>query len=169
MFHDRYPEYHALMDAVSRRDVAGVRAMLSKGTKPNVYPPSNFSEDDQAPINAAADTGDTTITGMLLDAGADIETSDPWGGPPLNVAARDDDVDMLKFLISRGAKVNDLGKDGSSALYGAAVEGKMSAVKYLLAQGANPRTRVGGNTALEAARTLGQGATAAILEQAQED
>jgi ankyrin repeat protein len=164
---DHYPGYHHLMDAIYRKDVDAVRSLLASGIDPNNYPPPNWREDDIAPINSAADSGSTTIVGLLLSAGADIQATDPWGGPPLEVASRNGDIEMLSYLLDKGAKVNDLGTEGSSALYGAAVEGEASAVSFLLSKGANPYTRCGDLVALTSARDLGKATTAQLLEEAQ--
>ena len=161
---DRYAGYHQLLNAIEKGDAAAVDALLASGVDPNRFPPPNIREDDQAPINAAAGTGNTKIVGLLINKGVDLQTTDSWGGPPMDVAARNDDVPMIAYLISRGAKVNDLGAHGSSALYGAAVSGNSHALRYLLSEGANPKTDMGGNSALDASRSLGKNECARLLE-----
>lgn len=162
---DKYPRYHQLIRAIDAGPNA-VRTVLASGANPNNYPPPSSDEDDMAPINAGVESGNVQIVGLLLDAGADIEAVDPWGGPPLNLAARNGDLTMMKYLIKRGAKINDMGHDGSSSLYGSAVTGKIDALKYLLSCGADPNSRIYGESALQAAKDLNQQRSVKILEHA---
>ena len=60
---------------------------------------------------AAARSGKVDAAKLLLDAGADVNAKESWGGQSAFMwAAAQSQADMVKFLASQGADLNDHGK-----------------------------------------------------------
>src|SRR5438128_734071 len=105
-----------------------------------------------------ARSGKVEAARRLLDAGADINGKEDWGGQSaLMWAAAESQADMVKFLASRGADVNargvirqwerkviteprpkDLNKGGFTPLLYAAREGCVECARHLIAAGGDP-------------------------------
>jgi len=127
--------------------------LIKAGADPNFRTP-----DGETPIMAAARSGKVDAAKALLDAGADINAKETWGGQSaLMWAAAQSQADMVKFLASKGANLNDhgkvnqwerktiqeprpkdLNKGGFTALHYAAREGCQACVENLLAAKADP-------------------------------
>ena len=98
-------------------------------------------------LTASAFDGTINILKMLLDAGADPNSSDGWA---LQAAAGKGHRDVVEELLKRGAKVN--AKTASpyflqgTALQAACESGKDDIVALLLRHGANPNLGAGPDT-----------------------
>jgi uncharacterized protein len=109
-------------------------------------------------LMAVARSGKLEAARRLLDAGADVNAKENWGGQSAIMwAAAQSQVEMVKFLASRGADVNargvvhqwerkviteprpkDLNKGGFTPLLYAAREGCVECARHLIAAGADP-------------------------------
>ena len=161
----RYPKYEALINAIVLRDLNGMERCLRSGTNPNEFPVDERSlayENDVSPLDAAIQTRDTQIVGLLLKYHADPNLGDGWMYNPLAGAVSNDDVNMMKFLVRNGAKVND-DATGSWALYRAAMDGKIKSVEYLLLVGADPNTILSGQDSLVHALHIVNGSPQIII------
>jgi ankyrin repeat protein len=107
---------------------------------------------------AAARSGDVRAARLLLDAGADVNAIEDWGGQSaLMWAAAQGQVEMVGFLASRGADVDargvirqwerktlteprpkDMNKGGFTPLLYAAREGCVGCARALIEAGADP-------------------------------
>lgn len=90
-------------------------------------------------LTAAAYDGTLDMVKMLLDAGADIASSEGWA---LQTAAGEGHEDVVKELLSRGVDVNANTGDErfpqGTALQAACEAGKLDIVKLLLDSNADP-------------------------------
>jgi len=80
------------------------------------------------------------IFDLLIQRGADVNTTDKWGWTPLYwVVNNGVGLDFLKILIAHGAKVNSKyqSQTGETALIAEALFGRTEAVKLLLEAGAD--------------------------------
>src|SRR6266516_457169 len=107
---------------------------------------------------AVARSGNLDAARRLVDAGADVNAKEHWGGQSaLMWAAAQGQAEMVKFLASSGADVNargvirqwerkviteprpkDMNKGGFTPLLYAAREGCVECAKHLIAAGADP-------------------------------
>ncbi len=131
-----------------RLDVA--KLVLDKGfdvkTDPNI-------------LILAADIGHSEVVNLLLERGADINsTANTLGGGPLMTAAEKGRLEVVKLLLAKGADVNEGGRMGFTPLMAASEKGQLDIVKELLDKGAdiNARSQCMGSTALSIARDYGQ-------------
>ncbi|KAJ6514285.1 ankyrin repeat-containing domain protein [Mycena vitilis] len=95
----------------------------------------------ETPLHVAAKAGNTQITNLLLDAGADPAAEwDQDEFQPLHLATMNKDLDMMKLLLDRGSPVDaSFGCDGASesALHYACAIGNLDMVRLLLERGAS--------------------------------
>ena len=109
------------------------------------------------PIYIATENGNAAIARRLLDAGADVNTTDSTADTLLMAAVRSGNRDLVQLLLERGANVNASEPElGHTALMYAVREDASAIVSLLLARGAaiEASTRVG---AKPAARPPGAG------------
>lgn len=133
-----------------------VRMLLDAGAV--VSPKSVARYQGRTPIQAAAESGQTEVVGLLLDLGADINApaSPSSGTTALQAACFQEHCDLVRLLLARGADVNgQAGRfNGYTALQGACLAGNREIVEILLENGADvdaPGSVLGGGTALHAA------------------
>src|SRR2546421_11145953 len=85
-----------------------------------------------------------------------VEALDSFGMSALHRAARDGNAEMTKDLIARRADINKRSPNGWTPLHLAARHGNSDVIRLLLAGGADPKIKVGGETALEIATKYGR-------------
>lgn len=93
-------------------------------------------------IHTAAVTGNLEALRQHIEAGADINEKDPFGGSsPLISAAVFGKTEAAKILIDAGADINFQNNDGSTALHSAAFFCNTDIVKLLLDKKADKTIR----------------------------
>ena len=95
------------------------------------------------PLYYAAMLGFSIITGLLLDAGADVNAQGGKYGNALRAASYKGHEQIVKMLLDAGADVNAQGGDYGNALYAASVRGHEQVVKTLLNAGADVNAQGG--------------------------
>lgn len=133
-------------------------ASAEVANKPNAY--------GVTPLVVACERGDVAAIRMLLDAGADANTTLTGGESALMVAARTGKPEPVKLLLAKGARLEAQDRKGQTSLMWAAAEGHTEVVQMLIAAGANVRAQVkSGFTALLFAAREGRiGAAKALLD-----
>jgi len=124
----------ALYDAVEKHDFDSAHEALARGADPNardhaqkgrvswrqalarLLHRSRESEQGDPALGIAACTGDTKLTTLLLDHGADINIKSDLGRTPLIWAAMCAEPDTVEILLRRGADVTPREKYGRTAL-----------------------------------------------------
>jgi len=104
-----------------------------------------------ASLHEAAMVGDVQVLRRLIDAGADLNAREAWGGSsPLITAATFGHAEVASELIAAGADLDQQNNDGSTALITAAFFCRTEIVEMLLAAGADESIRGNdGSTALD--------------------
>lgn len=112
----------------------------------------------------AAGRGDAEAVQRLLDAGVDVNATDPDGWTALMFAAHRGDNEVVTLLLDAGAEVNTESQDGSTPLMAAALSGHLDVVEVLINAGANVSvTNKIGVTALAIAQQDGHTEIAKLL------
>src|SRR6266498_2675394 len=83
--------------AINRGDLAGVKSLLKRGADPNARNGLEFT-----PLYLAAASGQTEVAEALLQAGAKLEATSPYG-TALTFAALGGSAPAVKLLLARGA------------------------------------------------------------------
>ncbi|MFC6092804.1 ankyrin repeat domain-containing protein [Saccharothrix sp. BKS2] len=91
-----------LLNAVRRDDVAEVRGLLRNGVDLN-----SRGSDGLTPLMIAAGKGNAGLVRLLVDAGADVYTTDSAaGGTALHKAVQGGDLETVKALVEAGAFID---------------------------------------------------------------
>ena len=133
-------------DAAQRKDIAALRAMVSK--RVNINAPQ---ADGTTALHWATHWNDVEAVQILLKAGANPSTTNRFGASPLSEAAISGHAPLVKALLDAGADAKTLSTpDGETVLMSAARSGNVDAVRMLLDRGAdvNGREKYKGQTAL---------------------
>ncbi|HJT87000.1 MAG TPA: ankyrin repeat domain-containing protein [Bryobacteraceae bacterium] len=179
----------ALMFAAAENHAEAVKALVAHGAEVNArsaaleYPKDRFGLEgvvtilphgSWTPLMYAARQGARAAAAALIDAGADLNLTDPDGTSALVFAILNGHYDTAALLVEKGANPNIADTAGMAALY-AAVDmntlgeiygrpsrpstSKLSALglmQALLAHGANPNAQLKSPT-LQRAHTPGEG------------
>ena len=122
-----------LILASMRSDVKGARRLLSLGLV------DVNTEIWYTPLHYAARNGNTELARLLLDKGANPNSS--CVPTPLEMAAKHGHTDLVRLLMDRGADPNITDEDGTTLLHLAAKSGCTSLVKLLIERGVDPNIR----------------------------
>lgn len=127
-----------LMEAVEAEDAAEVARLLEGGANPDV-------EDGRgnAALARAARDGQLEIVQLLLDAGADVNSTGTYGlgtdDAAIELAANYGHLAIVELLIAHGADVNQEDSEyGVTAIGAAAWYNHDEVVRLLLEKGADP-------------------------------
>jgi ankyrin repeat protein len=165
--HDALP---ALMEAIRKDDLAGVRASL--GEKPDLEPVCAENEVCK-PLAYAAELGDLEIIKLLLDSGADPNGKN--GADDTAFMAADDAFSLAgksrpeiravqEYLLLNGTDPNQANSLGNTAFMCIAAAGDTEMMKTALDHGADVNHQnADGWTPLMAAAQFGQNRTALWL------
>lgn len=96
--------------------VAIIKTLLLAGADVNF-----IGGDRYVPLNEAAESGNSQIVRLLLEAGAKVEIYDVFGKQALHRAVRceEDMEDILSILLAHGADINSPSLDGERVLFDA--------------------------------------------------
>jgi uncharacterized protein len=99
---ERKAESQRLMAAVTRGDVDEVRRLIAAGVEIDErFPIVNGFNDAHTPLLVAARDGHTEIARLLLEAGADVNATEPtFGAVPLHKAVYNGHVDLTRMIAA---------------------------------------------------------------------
>ena len=153
----------ALMWAVAQRHPGVVRVLLAHGadlrarsavrtevvkTTPEPWNPEYVTEIRQGgytPLLFAARVGDLASAELLVEAGADVNDTAPYGTSATVVAAHSGHGAVAAYLLAQGADPNAAGA-GYTALHAAILHKDAALVRALLDHGADPDAPVRSST-----------------------
>ena len=93
-----------------------------------------FSDyDKRTALHVAASEGHTDLVVLLMNAGANPNRSDRWGGSPLDDAQRHGHPEVAKVLRERGGRLGS--RDHGAALIEAACQNDLEAASFLILDG----------------------------------
>ena len=143
--------------------------------------------DGRTPLHAAVLASQLPAIQMLLERGADIESRDVHGRTALHLvvgsgvnstksqvespytsrsSSTPAHILILAHLLENNASTSSRESDGCTALHIAAFEGDVQAVVVLLDHGADPDLkRIGGHTAADLAKRVGQTEVVRVFEE----
>ena len=87
------------------------------------------------PLHIAAGIGDTAITEMLIEKGADVNAANNEGDRPLHLASEAGHLTTVQCLLDHGAELGSSGWGGGSPLHAAAEGGDGGVVQALVGRG----------------------------------
>jgi ankyrin repeat protein len=140
----------SLLEASMHGDYDVASEALRHGADPNAV------LDGHTPLCWASQEGHTDVVRLLLDAGAEVNFSDPLGFTPLFKSIGDPHLDTAELLLLRGADVDHRcrSSEGCTVLHIAAAFGRLECISLLLLYGAkrsalNDRDQTPYHTAIE--------------------
>ena len=153
----------ALYVAVAAGNWAIVRELLRHASLA-----SQETDQQERPLRMASHRDAVEIMRLLIDAGADVNWTNPNdGATALHAASIDGEADAAQILIQSGARLDSRTIDGFAPLHCAAQEGHLDTVQILLAAGAPVNAvSASGHTALHSAAQGGHAAAVKALIEA---
>ena len=120
-----------------------------------------------AALFSASEKGDSAAIRQALNAGINVNSTDPDGWTPLMVAASGGNLDAVEMLLKAGAAINVASQKGQTPLMAAVLSGNAQLVKLLLDQGADASAvTTTGMTALDVAKRAGKKSLIDLLAKA---
>src|SRR5687768_6045069 len=114
-----------LADAIEKRDIAAVRALIGDSDVNAVQP------DGMTALHWAARHDDLNTAKALIAAKANPKAENRYGVTPLALACTNGSAEMITLLLDAGADPNAAQRGGETPLMTAARTGKIGAVKAL--------------------------------------
>ena len=122
---------------ISNNDFEGVKAIVEENPEVVDY----HDEDGFSPLHVAAAQENEKTVMFLLNNGADVNTSGPYGVTALDKASETGHLIIVKLLLDMGATMEGGSSDRDSALHSAALYGHKDIVKLLLDRGIDVNVR----------------------------
>ncbi len=94
-------------------------------------------EELNSKLKQAMFNHDYTQARLLVDQGADPNTTNGWGAPFIYWCAEKGKTDLIDIALEKGADINGTNKSGETALHRAAYVGKAEVIDHLVDRGAD--------------------------------
>jgi Carboxypeptidase regulatory-like domain/Ankyrin repeats (many copies) len=138
-----------LVNAAARDELGKVKELLAAGMDVNIVD----ADTDTTALMEAVDNGNQEMVIVLLNAGADVNTKNKYGGTALLMLREQTTDEIVRTLITAGAKVNSKDEEGNTPLMIAASLGNAPVLQALLEAGAkvNAKNKDGETALMKAA------------------
>lgn len=147
------PRHVSPLHYAARLGFTELASCLIHGEKHHVNAKAPFG---RTALEIAGNAGNLRLSKILLDAGADISTSNHTGSTPLIEASYHGAYDIIELLLDRGADCENTSNYNWTALHVASFYGHLDVVALLLGRGANVTVaNDGGWTPLNVASSCG--------------
>ncbi len=121
-----------LYEAVEAGRVSSVRIFLNRGADVN----DGYYRDGGTLLMRAAEKGDTSIAGLLINHGAKINSADDIRLTALDCAVLNNRLAMVKFLLKNGASLNPVNRSSPPLVVAADID-HVKIMRMLLKAGAH--------------------------------
>ncbi|MGL5263329.1 MAG: ankyrin repeat domain-containing protein [Candidatus Rhabdochlamydia sp.] len=112
-------------------DAQPIRDLLARSISPNFY------HSGQLPLVIACQYSTTEVVRLLIEGGADVNTSDRMGISPFAAACMKGNFEMVQLLRSQIADIDVADPKGMTPLIFAAASGHREIVEFLIGEGAD--------------------------------
>jgi ankyrin repeat protein len=154
-----------LADAIEKSNRSAIRTLLKQHADVNAA-----QADGMMALHWAAYLDDLETAKLLVDAKANVATTNRYGVTPLSLACQNGNASMIELLLEHGADPNASLRGSETALMTAARTGKPGAVNALLKRGADVNAKERrGQTALMWAAADGHAEVVEMLIKAGAD
>jgi hypothetical protein len=138
-----------LVNAAARDELGKVKELLAAGLDVNILD----ADTDTTALMEAVDNGNQEMVVVLLNAGADVNAKNKFGGTALLMLREQATDEIVRTLITAGAKVNVKDAEGNTPLMIAASLGNAPVLQALLEAGAkvNAKNKDGETALMKAA------------------
>ncbi len=160
---DEAPVHPDIDAAIAKGDAEDVKRHLAKNPESLQ---KGGRENSRPPLEQALLRKKTDIATLLLDAGADPNTTNASKRTPLHLAIDRNLPDAVTALLKAGANPDARDQAGWTPLHHAAAKNQLESAKALLAGGANPMilSELGGTPLHEAAASGGKEIVQLLLD-----
>lgn len=132
-------DQQALWAACLGNNAQLIRDLLARGVSPNFY------HSGYTPLVTACQHSTLEIVRLLVEGGANVNTSDRMGNSAFAVACTKGSLEMVQFLHPQIADADAPGPRGATPLMFAAAGGHREIVEFLLEKGADPHKKDAAN------------------------
>ena len=130
------PQRSQIVAAAQQNNIEILKAALSIDGAAKIN--DNSGMGGMSALHWSAKNGNTEITELLLDAGADPNVTSKIGKTPVTVAAESGEVEVLSILIDRGGNIEAIDQiGGTPLLWAAGLSPSSDTVAYLIKVGGN--------------------------------
>lgn len=149
-----------LKAACYKNQVSCARVLLKYGASPNAA-----ERGHRTPLQIASCTDSVDMMAVLIDAGADIDVEEDFGGQsPLHLACMHGSYRAAELLLDVGARIDTQGRDGNLPMHLATSFNHVEIMRLLLELDVEPRRRLDDEEDRPLERALSKLPTASILE-----
>ena len=148
---DNMTSYKLAINALLKNDINTFITIISKM---NLEQANSHGETI---LWLAVQKGSINFVEMLLEYGANINTTDKDGWTPLHLAVQNNDINMVRLLLNHNPDINATNKYGNNIIWVAVywAKGRHDIIELLLDAGANPfQCNYHGINAINLAQTI---------------
>ena len=150
-----------LFDAILANDLVLISMLLSQNV--DIRTAFIHGVEEIRPLSLAAQIGSLEIVKILVEEGANVDSTNEWGSTALFYALEANHFDIADYLLEEGADI-DVSAGSCPPIIASVVSCNLNVTRYLVEHGANVNERdATGRDALDYAKLKGEDDTIAYL------